>query len=443
MTVATVAGSKKRQIIDNAVKMINKTIPNEDLGRYRDIGKNVVVQTISTGSMAVDAAIGGGIAKGRIINIVGHTSSGKTTLALTAMAELQKEDPDANILFCDAEQTFDPRYAESLGVNVDDIFIIQPSSGEAGYKAIEMFMESGVADLVIVDSVAAMLPKSIIERDYEAEALPGAFAKLTSTAVGRINRLTKNNKCTVILINQWKPVVRMSQFAAVGGSLGGWYQPGGAQLQFFSSQIMEIKKSGEIKSGANVQSSITTMTCKKNKIAPPYQTADFIITYGQGLDRMQEIINLGFSFGFIEIAGSYYKIPEVMEKAIQGRIKFADMLEQDPELLDHLESKIKATIKDKRDIVYKKMDDVNEADDGDHKDDDYYEEIEELKSIDDSPDVKDGALDGAQKIEVAEAAIKEFLDAEKSDVEALDDPKADNVSEPITKGKEKGKENKK
>lgn len=379
--MTTVTGAKKRQIIEKAVNMINKELPNEGLGRYRDIGKNVDVQTISTGSMAVDAAIGGGIARGRIINIVGHTSSGKTTIALTAIAELQKEDPDANILFCDAEQTFDPRYAESLGVIVDDLFIIQPSSGEVGYKAIEMFMESGVADMVVVDSVAAMLPKSIIERDYEQETQPGQFAKLTSTAVGRINRLTKVNRCTVILINQWKPVVRMSQFAAVGGSLGGWYQPGGAQLQFFSSQIIEIKKSGEIKVGAQVQSSVTTMTCKKNKIAPPYQTADFIITYGQGLDKMQEIINLGFSFGVIEISGSFYKVPEKMDKAVQGRVKFADMLREDKDLLSYLEEKIKKTIKDKRDIVYKKMDDVKEAvneEEEDLTEDKYYEENKPL-----------------------------------------------------------------
>lgn len=404
--MAAVTGAKKRQIIEMTVKAINKAMPNEGLGRYRDIGKDIDVKTISTGSMAVDAAIGGGFAKGRIINIIGHTSSGKTTLALTSIANLQKEDPDANILFCDAEQTFDPRYAESLGVNVDDLFIVQPSSGEAGFQAVEMFMQSGVADMVVVDSVAAMLPKSIIERDYEKESQPGQFAKLISTAVGRINRLTKNNRCTVILINQWKPVVKMSQFAAVGGSMGNWYQPGGAQLQFFSSQMIEVRKSGEIKSGAEVKSSITTMTCKKNKIAPPYQTADFVITYGQGLDKMQEIISLGFSFDLIEISGSFYKIPAIMEKTIQGKIKFAKYLEENKEAYDYLVNEIKNKISGKRDIVYKKMDDSEEVPEEKDHEDSFYEENQDLEKAGlTEDDVEKGISVEAPSTEIKESAV--------------------------------------
>lgn len=356
--MATVTNAaKKRQIIDGALAQIKKAMPDEILGRYSTIGDDIDVETISTGSLAVDEAIGGGFAKTRIINIVGHTSSGKTTLALTCAATLQKEDKSANILYCDAEQTLDPSYAESLGVNVDDMIIMQPSSGEAGFKAIEMFINSGVADLVVVDSVAAMLPKAIIERDYDQENQPGVFSKLISTAIGRINRLLKKNNCTVILINQWKPVVKMNQFAAVPGAMGNWYQPGGAQLPFYCSQIIEVKKSGEVKVGKEVKSSVTTMTCKKNKIAPPYRTADFVITYGQGLDKIQELIGLGHSLGMITFAGAWCSMPDIAEGRWNGRPKFGEFLKENPDVCSKLEAAIKERIKGQRSISYKKEED--------------------------------------------------------------------------------------
>lgn len=372
-----VGEAKRKQIIEGTLNQIKKAMPDEIIDRYSRIGSDIDVQTISTGSLAVDEAIGGGFAKNRIINIVGHTSSGKTTLALTCAATLQKEKPDANILFCDAEQTLDPRYAEALGVNVDDMFIMQPSSGEAGFEAIEMFISSGVADLVIVDSIAAMLPRSIVERDYDQEAQPGQFAKLISTAIGRINRLLKKNNCTVILINQWKPVVRVNQYQAVAGAMGNWYQPGGAQLPFFCSQIIEVKKSGEIKIGKEIKSSITTMTCKKNKIAPPYRSADFVITYGEGLDRIQEIIGLGHSMGIIKIGGSYYSAPGIFEGSIQGRPKFGEFLKENPEVADKLEAAIKARIKGQRDIKYNKDEngDISETE-GNENEVQYVEDIE-------------------------------------------------------------------
>lgn len=344
--------AKRNQIIESTLKHIKTAFPDEILDRYKRIGSDIDVQTISTGSLAVDEAIGGGFAKNRIINIVGHTSSGKTTLALTCAATLQKEKPDANILFVDAEQTLDPHYAESLGVNIDDMFIMQPSSGEVGFESIEMFISSGVADLVVVDSIAAMLPKSIIERAYDKEAQPGQFSKLISTAIGRVNRLLKKNSCTVILINQWKPVVKINQYAAVSGAMGNWYQPGGAQLPFFCSQIIEVKKSGEIKMGKEVTSSVTTMTCKKNKIAPPYRTADFVITYGQGLDRAQELIGLGHTLGFVKMNGAHYSAPGIFEGSSHGRAKFGDFLNNNPIEAGLLEESIKEKIKGERDIKY-------------------------------------------------------------------------------------------
>lgn len=375
-----ISKDQRRKIMDQTIAAIQKNLPDNIFGRYSEIGKEVDIQVISTGSLAVDAAIGGGFPKHRITEIVGHTSSGKTTLALTCCANMQKENPDANIMYVDAEQALDPYYAECLGVNLNDLIICQPGSGEEGFEAAEMFISSGVADLLIIDSIAAMLPKSIIERSYSQESQPGQMAKLISTAIGRINRLANQKKCTVILINQWKPVVKINQYAAVSGAMGNWYQPGGAQLPFFCSQIIEIKKSGEIKVGAEVKSSVTTMTCKKNKIAPPYKTADFVITYGKGLDREQELIGLGLSTGLIKQAGSFYSFPEfeAYAKTYQGRGKLGDALTEDRDLADLLEKHIKEQIKEARTISIAK---------------DALEEEDPSDTVDDGIDLMDDAVD--------------------------------------------------
>ena len=367
----TKALTQRQKIMQNTIAAIQKSMPDDVFGKYAEIGANVNVHTISTGSLAVDAVIGGGFAENRLINIVGHTSSGKTTLALTCCATLQKQNPDANILYVDAECALDPFYAESLGVKMDKIILCQPSCGENGFTAIEMFMNSGIADLVIVDSIAAMLPKALIDRDYAKDAQPGVFAKLISTAVGRVNRLASQRQCTVILINQYKPVVKMNMYAAIGGAMGNWYQPGGAQLGFFCSQILEIKKSGEIKIGKKILSSVTTMTCKKNKIAPPYRSADFVITYGKGLDRAQELIGLGLTLGIIKQAGSFYSIPDIIgEQTFQGRSKLGKAIEKDPELLLKLEEVIKPLIATVRDVKLLKTnkDDESLEDEEDEED---------------------------------------------------------------------------
>lgn len=360
------------EILKKTIEEIKKVMPDDIIGRYDDIGNEVDIQTISTGSLAVDNALGGGLAKFRLINFIGHTSSGKTTLALTAAAMLQNEKPDAGILYVDAEQALDPSYAEALGVNMSKIFLMQPSSGENGFTAAEMFINSGVADLVIIDSIAAMLPKSMIERDLADDAQPGQFAKLISRAIGRINRLANQKRCTVILINQWKPVVKINQYAAVSGAMGNWYQPGGAQLPFFCSQMIEVKKSGEIKEGKEIKSSVITMTCKKNKIAPPYRTADFVITYGKGLDKTQELVSLGVSLGVIKIGGAFYSIPEINEKAtFRGRNSLSKALEEDSELCAKLEAILKEKISGKRDI---RILESQSSEDGDE--DMQYEEVD-------------------------------------------------------------------
>lgn len=348
----TMKREQRDKILASTLKEIQSQMPDNIVGRYKDIGKDIDVEVLSTGSISVDAAIGGGFPKGRLINLVGHTSSGKTTLALTAIAKEQAKNPDVNVLYVDAEFALDPNYVAALGVNLDDLIICQPSSGEDGYKTVELFMNSGIADIVVIDSIAAMLPKAMLEREYDKEAQPGAFSKLTSVAIGRINRLANQYKCTVILINQWKPVVKINQFAAVSGAMGNWYQPGGAQMPFFCSQILEIKRSGQIKEGKELKSNIITMTNKKNKIAPPYRTADFVITYGVGLDEVQELISLGMTLKEIAIAGSFYSFPNIpsVERSFQGRINLANELSENKELFEELKAIILDHVSGARDI---------------------------------------------------------------------------------------------
>ena len=346
-----VSAKAKAEIMAKTIKEIQKAMPDDIVGKYNEIGDRVDIKTISTGSLAVDFAIGGGFARNKVIDIVGHTSSGKTTLALTAIAKLQKEEENANVMYIDAEQALDPSYAEALGVNMDNIILMQPSSGENAFNAAEMFINSGVADLLVIDSIAAMLPKAMIERSYDQEAQPGIFAKFITTGVARLTRAANQRGCTVILINQWKPVVRMQQYQAVPGAIGNWYQPGGAQLPFYCSQIIEVKKSGEIKSGKEVVSSIVTVTCKKNKIAPPYRSADFVITYGKGIDKSQELVGLGVSLGVIKMPGrGVFSCPELTDKTFRGRQALAAAIEQDNDFADSLEKAIKAQMDGKKSL---------------------------------------------------------------------------------------------
>lgn len=350
----------RQEILKRTLAAIKKDNPEISCNRYGDSNGDADVQFISTGSLAVDNAIGGGFAKGRIIELVGLPSSGKTTLALTAIANLQKEDPNAGIMYVDAEAAIDPKYAKALGVNMDDVILCQPDNGEQGYKAVETYMNSGLADIVVIDSIPAMLPTSLLNRDYGDDAQPGRHAALTTTAISRITQLAKKFGVTVILINQYKPMVKISQYQATGGStMGSWYTPGGNQLLFFVSQFLEIKKSGEIKVGGELKSNVITMTCKKNKVYVPYKTCDFVITYGKGLDREQELVGLGLTLGVINQAGAFYSIPELSDQRWQGRNNLGEAISTDAELAKKLENLIKSKIQGANEIKLSKDEEVD------------------------------------------------------------------------------------
>lgn len=352
----------RTKIINDTIKRIQAALPDSVVGRYDEIGQDIKIELLSTGSLAVDAALGGGIPKGKIVDIVGKTSSGKTTLALTACATLQKENPEANIMYIDAEIALDPVYAAALGVDLNKIILVQPDCGESGFEAAELFISSGVADMLVIDSIAAMVPKAVLNADIGKEIQIGSYARLIGRGLSKLNAIASRNKCTVILINQWKPAVRANMYAAVGGLGGSMYQPGGEALPFLCSQILEVARVSIVKnSKGEMTSSITRMNCKKNKVAPPYRSAEFVITYGKGLDREQEILGLGLSLEVIKKAGSFYTIPGIYEENIHGRAKLVDLLEENKEVFTKLEEIVKEKITGARTIILDK--DENAEDD--------------------------------------------------------------------------------
>lgn len=344
----------RNKIMEQTLAAIRAKMPDETIAKYKDYGGSVDVKTITTGSLAVDAILGGGFAKGRIIDIVGHTSAGKTTLALTACAELQKELPDANILYVDAECALDPKYAKSLGVNMDEIFLIQPDCGENAYESAEMFVRSGVADLVIIDSIAACIPKAMFEVELGDQAKIGMGASLDSQGIARLFAAAHKNGTTIILINQWKKAVKINQFDRTDGVSGNYYQPGGETFKFYLSQMLEVQRVGKIyekdENGVDqLVSNQTRVRVLKNKIAPPGKESDFFITFGLGVDKAQEVIELGIQSGDVIRTGQMYCLATDVDenknllegkKSFRGRPKFVNHLRENPEIVEMLRKNI-------------------------------------------------------------------------------------------------------
>lgn len=348
----------KQEIMEKTIEAIRKKLPDQTIAKYKDYGGSVDVETISTGSLAIDSILGGGFGKGRIVDIVGHTSAGKTTLALTACAELQKINPDANILYVDSECALDPKYAKALGVNMDNVYLIQPDYGEAGYEAAEMFISSGVADLVIIDSIAAMIPKAMFDVELGDQAQIGMGARLDSQGISRLFGVAHKNKTTVILINQWKKAVKVNAYDRTDGVSGNYYQPGGETFKFYLTQMIEVQRVGKVyekdENGVDqLVSNQTRVRVLKNKIAPPGRESDFFITFGVGIDQVQEVIELGIQSGDITRAGrSIYYVTGDEENRFNGRNKFVAYLRERPELVEQLKKKISEQyLKDKTDDI--------------------------------------------------------------------------------------------
>lgn len=293
------------------------------------------VEAIPTGSLGLDIALGvNGYPRGRIIEIYGPESSGKTTLTLHAIAEAQKAGGIA--AFIDAEHAFDRFYAQKLGVNIDELIISQPDYGEQALEIAENLIRSGAVDIVVVDSVAALTPKSEIEGEM-GDSKMGLHARLMSQALRKLTATISKTNCTVFFINQLRE--------KIGVMFGNpETTTGGNALKFYASVRIDIRRSSQIKDGEEVIGNRTKVKIIKNKVAPPFKTAEFDIMYGEGISKVGEILDLAVEFEIVKKSGSWFSYSDT--KLGQGRDAVKAIIKDNPELMDELEAKIKEMIKE-------------------------------------------------------------------------------------------------
>jgi recombination protein RecA len=293
------------------------------------------VETISSGSLGLDLALGvNGYPRGRVIEIYGPESSGKTTLTLHAIAEAQKAGGIA--AFIDAEHAFDRNYAEKLGVDIENLIISQPDNGEQALEIAENLIRSGAIDIVVIDSVAALTPKSEIEGEM-GDSKMGLHARLMSQALRKLTGTISKTNCTVFFINQLRE--------KIGVMFGNpETTTGGNALKFYASVRLDIRRSSQIKDGDNVIGNRTKVKVVKNKVAPPFKVAEFDIMYGEGVSKTGEILDLAVEFEIIKKAGSWFSYGDT--KLGQGRDAVKSLIKDNPEMADELEVKIKQHIKD-------------------------------------------------------------------------------------------------
>ena len=306
----------------------------------KDFGKGAImrlgeteipkVEAISTGCLTLDVALGiGGIPKGRIIEIYGPESSGKTTVALHCVAEVQKEGGTA--AFVDAEHALDPVYASKLGVNLDDLYISQPDSGEQALEITETLIRSGAIDIIVIDSVAALTPQAELDGDM-GDSHVGMQARLMSQALRKITAASSKSKCTIIFINQLREKI---------GVMYGNPETttGGKALKFYSSVRIEIRKADTLKDGSDIVGNHVKAKVVKNKVAPPFKVAEFDIMYGTGISNMGCVLDLAVENGFVQKSGSWFSYND--EKIGQGRDKAMEFLKANPEIFKELDAKIR------------------------------------------------------------------------------------------------------
>ncbi|HEY0939535.1 MAG TPA: recombinase RecA [Steroidobacter sp.] len=319
----------KRKALTSALGQIEKQFGKGAVMRMGD-RVNEAIETISTGSLGLDIALGvGGLPRGRVVEIYGPESSGKTTMTLQAIASCQRAGGTA--AFIDAEHALDPTYAEKLGVKVDDLLVSQPDTGEQALEIADMLVRSGAVDMVVVDSVAALTPKAEIEGEM-GDSHVGLHARLMSQALRKLTANIKKSGCLVIFINQ----IRMKIGVMFGNPET---TTGGNALKFYSSVRLDIRRIGAIKSGEEVVGNQTRVKVVKNKVAPPFREAEFEIMYGQGISRNGEIIDIGVAQGLVEKSGSWYSYNG--ERIGQGKENARSFLAQNPEIAREIETKIR------------------------------------------------------------------------------------------------------
>lgn len=319
----------KEKALDMTIKQIEKQFGK---GAIMKLGDNVKIETpvIPSGSIALDAALGvGGYPRGRIIEIYGPEASGKTTLALHAIAEVQKEGGIA--AFIDAEHALDPRYAKNLGVKLEDLYISQPDTGEQALDIAETLVRSGAIDLIVVDSVAALVPRAEIEGEM-SDSQVGLQARLMAKAMRKLSGVLSKSKTSAIFINQLRLKIGMMYGNPET-------TPGGLALKYHASVRLEIRRIASIKIGDQTVGNRVRVKVVKNKLAPPFREAEFDIMFGRGISRVGEILDLGVEFGIIKKAGTWYSYEG--KQLGQGRENSKLFLENNPEIAQEIENKIR------------------------------------------------------------------------------------------------------
>lgn len=324
----------KSKALSAALAQIEKQFGKGSIMRMGDNDVDTNIPSVSTGSLGLDIALGiGGLPRGRVVEIYGPESSGKTTLTLSVIAEMQKIGGTA--AFIDAEHALDPQYAAKLGVNVPDLLISQPDTGEQALEIVDMLVRSGSVDIVVVDSVAALTPRAEIEGDM-GDSHMGLQARLMSQALRKLTGNIKRTNTLVIFINQ----IRMKIGVMFGNPET---TTGGNALKFYSSVRLDIRRIGAIKRGDEVVGAETRVKVIKNKVAPPFKKAEFDILYGEGISREGEMIELGVDLKFVEKAGAWYSYNG--EKIGQGKDNSRQYLREHPEIANEIDAKIRANSK--------------------------------------------------------------------------------------------------
>ena len=325
--------TEKAKALQAALAQIEKQFGKGTIMKLGDGEVIEDIQVVSTGSLGLDIALGvGGLPRGRVVEIYGPESSGKTTLTLQVIAEMQKLG--GTCAFVDAEHALDIQYAQKLGVNLQDLLISQPDTGEQALEIVDSLVRSGAVDLIVIDSVAALTPKAELEGEM-GDSLPGLQARLMSQALRKLTAHIKKANCMVIFINQ----IRMKIGVMFGSPET---TTGGNALKFYASVRLDIRRIGSIKKGEEIIGNETRVKVVKNKVASPFKTAEFDILYGEGISRLGEVLDLGVAGHIVEKSGAWYAFNG--EKIGQGRDNSREFLKENPELATEIENKVRDSL---------------------------------------------------------------------------------------------------
>ncbi len=329
--------SGRKEALDLAVSQISKQFGDGSIMKLGDAYK-INVETSPSGTLSLDLALGGGYPRGRIIEIYGPESSGKTTLALHAVAEIQKAGGTA--AFIDAEHALDPQYAGRLGVNINDLLVSQPDNGEQALEIVETLVRSNAVDVIVLDSVAALVPQAEIDGDM-GDSLPGLQARLMSQALRKLTGIINKSKATVIFINQ----IRIKIGVMFGNPET---TTGGNALKFYASQRLDIRRIGQIKQGDDVIGNRVRVKIVKNKIAPPFRQAEFDIMYNEGISTTGDVLDLAVMHDIVQKSGAFYKYND--ETIGQGREAAKKYLKDNPDKLAEIDGKVRQSVADKENL---------------------------------------------------------------------------------------------